>query len=53
MLCFRKIPVAKKFMDKWGGGGVSGFFVENSSSHGAEKFSRGTLLCCVSENFRW
>ena len=25
MLCFRKIPVAKKFMDKSGGGGIQDF----------------------------
>ena len=28
MLCFRKFPVAKKFMDKRGGEGVSRFSVE-------------------------
>ena len=28
-------------------------FVENSLSHSTETFRRGTLLCCVSESFRW
>ena len=42
MLCFRKFPVAKKFMDKMGWG-VSKFSVENFLSHSAEKFPRGTL----------
>ena len=46
MLCFRKFPVAKKFMDKRGGGGVSGFSFEIFLSHSAEKFRSGTLLCC-------
>ena len=31
---------------------MSRFSVENLLSHSAEKFRRGTLLCCVSENFR-
>ena len=44
MLCFRKFPVAKKFMDKRGGD--SRFSVENVLSHSAEKFHRGTLLRC-------
>ena len=39
MLCFRKFLVAKKFMDKRGGG-VSKFSVENFLSHSAEKFRR-------------
>ena len=42
-------------MDKKGGGGGGGReyhkIVENFLSHSAEKFRRGTLLCCVSENF--
>ena len=29
MLCFRKIPVAKKFMDKTGGGGYQDFPSKN------------------------
>ena len=89
MLCFRKFLVAKKFMDKKGGGeyhnfpskyfcltvpknfvgepfsvslisGIEKFyasegyvtiFSRNFLSHSAETFRRGTLLCCVSENF--
>ena len=27
-------------------------FVENSLSHSTETFRRGTLLCCVSDNYR-
>ena len=51
MLCFRKFPIAKKFMDKWGEG-VSRFSVENFVYQSNETFPRGTLLCCVSEKFR-
>ena len=32
--------------------GVSRFSVKNLLSHSAEKSSRGSLLCCVSEKFR-
>ena len=46
MLCFRKFPVAKKFMDKRGGG-VSRFYVEKFLSHSAENFRRGTLQCFI------
>ena len=42
MLYFRKIPVAKNFTDKRGGG-VSRFSVEDFLSHSAEKIRRGTL----------
>ena len=41
MLCFRKLLVAKKFMDRKGG--VSQFSVEIILSHSAEKIRRGTL----------
>ena len=41
MVCFRKLLVAKKFMDKKGG--VSKFSVENFLSETAEKIRRGTL----------
>ena len=41
MLCFRKLLVAKKFMDKKRGG-VSKSCVENFLSESAEKFRRGT-----------
>ena len=62
LLCFTKFLVSKKFMNKRGGGGVgerrgrregtSRFSIENILSHSAEKFHRGTFLCCVLENFR-
>ena len=46
MMCFRKLPVAKKIMDKrGGGGGVSRFSVEKFLSHNAENFRKGTI--CV------
>ena len=32
--------------------GVSRFSVQKFFSHCVDKFRRGTLLCCVSENFR-
>ena len=51
MLCFRKFPVAKKFMDKRGGG-VSRFAVESFLSHSAEKFRRGTLQCVTNFGYR-
>ena len=52
MLCFRKFPIAKKFMDKRGGGGVSRFSVENFLSHSAEIFRRGILYCCNNFGYR-
>ena len=54
LLCFTKLLVSKKLMDKRGGGGTEyhDFLSKSFSSHSAEKFRRGTLLCCVSENFR-
>ena len=42
MLCFRKLPVAKKILDKWWGGGVSRFSVEKLLFHNAENFRKGT-----------
>ena len=51
MLFFRKLPVAKKFLDKRGRG-VSRFSVESFLYHNPENFGKGTLLCCVSEKFR-
>ena len=42
MLCFRKLLVAKKFMDKKEGG-VTIFSVDNFLSESAEKFRRGTV----------
>ena len=44
VLCFRKLPVAKKIVDKRGGG-VSSFSVENFLSHNAENFRKVTV--CV------
>ena len=49
VLCFRKFPVAKNYMDKQGG--VSGISVENFLSHSAETFRRRILLCCVLGKF--
>ena len=43
MLCSRKFPVAKKFLDKRGGG-VSRFSIENFLSHSPEKIRRGPFL---------
>ena len=40
VLCFRIIPVAKKYMDKKGRGGVSRFSVEISLCHSAEIIRR-------------
>ena len=50
VLCFRKFPVAKKFMDKRRSG-VSRFSVEKGFASQYRTFRRGTFLCCVSENF--
>ena len=41
MLCFRKLLVAIKIMDKRGKGGVSRFSVESFLNHNAEKLSQG------------
>ena len=46
MLCFSKLPVAKKFMDKRAGE-ESRFSVENFLSQSAENFRGGTLLCII------
>ena len=51
MLCLRKFPLAKRIMDKMGR--VSRFSVGKFLSYSAEKFRKGTFLCCVSENFRY
>ena len=40
-------------MDKKGGGGLSKFSVEMFLSHSTETIRRGTILCCVSDNFCW
>ena len=52
MLCLRKIPVAKKVMEKKGEG-LSQFSVKKNLSHNTEIFRRGTILCCVSEKIWW
>ena len=51
MLCFRKFPLAKKFMDKRGGGGYQGFPSKIYLSHSAENFRRGTLYCFIDLGF--
>ena len=51
MLCFTKLPVSKRYMDKEGG--VSRFSVETLLSRSTKIFRRGTLLCCVSQNYRY
>ena len=44
MLCFRKLPVAKKYMEKkGGGGGISRFSFETFLSDSAGEIRRGTL----------
>ena len=47
----QKFPVAKKFLDK-GGGGVSGFSVEYFLSHSAENLRRGIVYCCIDFGYR-
>ena len=51
MLCFRKLPVAKKFMDKRAGE-ASRFSVEGFLSQGAENLRGGTLLCVIIFGYR-
>ena len=51
VLCFRKLPVAEKILDKRGRG-LSRFSVESFLYHNAKNFGKGALLCCVSENFQ-
>ena len=55
MLCFRKVPLAKKFMDKrgeGGKGGVSRLTVEIVLSHIAEKLRIRTLQCLTNFGYR-
>ena len=52
MLCFRKYLVAKKFMDKKRGGGISHFSVENFFFHSAEKLRSGTLKPFIHFGYR-
>ena len=51
VLCFRKLAVAKKLMDKRGGG-VSRFSVESFWSHSDEKFRRGPLGCFTNFGYK-
>ena len=51
MLCFRKLPVAKKFMDKRAGE-ASRFSVESFLSQGAKNLRGGTLLCVIMFGYR-
>ncbi len=55
LLCFTRIPLSKKFLDKKLGGGrregVSRFKVKSFLSHSCENIRRRNLLCCVSEIF--
>ena len=44
MLCFRKFPVAKKFMDKRGGGGEYQDFASNFFVSQCRKMSYGNPL---------
>ena len=55
MLRFRKVPLAKMFMDKrgeGGKGGVSRFSVEIVLSHIAEKLRIRTLQCLTNFGYR-
>ena len=51
MQCFRRILVAKKFLDK-GEGEVSSFSFENFLSHGDENFRSGTLYGVTDFRYR-
>ena len=51
MLSFRKIPVAKKFMDKMGAE-YQEFAWKKFLSHSAENFRRGILYCCINFGYR-
>ncbi len=51
VLFFRKFQVAKKFMDKRGGG-VSRYSVENFLPHSAYNFRRGISIFCPNYGYR-
>ena len=51
VLCFRKFPVAKKFMDRREGE-VSRSSLEDFLSHSAEKIRRGTLQVVTGFGYR-
>ena len=50
MLCFRKIPVAKKFIDKKGGRRLYQDYPSKCFSHSVKKIRRGIFKCFT--NFR-
>ena len=52
VLCFRKLPVAKKIMDERGGYGVIKIFRRKLFVSICRKLPQGNILCCVSESFR-
>ena len=53
MLCFGKVPLVKKFIDKRSGGrGVSRFYVEKFLSHRAEKLRLRNLQCFTNFGYR-
>ena len=49
---FQRVSKSEKVYGPEAGRRVSSFSIENFLSHSAEKFRRGTLLRCFSENFR-
>ena len=49
MMCFRKILLAKKFMDKTGGGRFS---LKNVLPHSSEKNRRAILQCFINFGYR-
>ena len=51
LVCFTKLPVAKKFLEKRGGG-VSRFSVEKVLAHSAEKIRRLTPQCVTDFGYR-
>ena len=53
MLCFRKLLVAIKIMDKRGTVGYQDFPSKVFCTTMPKNFRKGTLLCCLSENFRY
>ena len=45
------LPAFSSIEKVYASDGMSGFSVEIFLSHSTETFRRGSLLCCVSENF--
>ena len=52
MLCFRKLLVANKIMDKRGTGGYQEFSSKVFCTTMSKNFRKGSLLCCVPGNIR-